>query len=285
MSNVQERWGARTVWEGDDIVVPRHDITVYTGSSSQPEYVAMRSPSRGFGVGTSDGGQLVGWYDSGYLMRATTMPPDARHEVAEIARGRREMAERLAAINAALKRIQEQLATVERAHGEQASFVRAPHLSALAWMKEATGLSDSHVAALLGVTRQAIVRWRRGEPIAADKRRRVLAVRDVLERAARLHSSVDELGAWLDTPQGTDGRTPGDLLAQGEIDKVRLLAVTHVSGAVVVPPAWVHEDGLHSDTRQTPMQSGLPPWYEDDIVEQDDETEPDLFAPLDLDGA
>lgn len=285
MSNVQDSVGAVAPWSSDDLMPPKHDITVYKGSGSSPEYVAMQLPYHGYGVGTSDGGQLVGWYDSGYLMRFTKAPSEAWQEGAEIARARREMAERLVEINAALQRIQEQLATVERAHVEQTSLARAPHLSALAWVKEATGFSDSRVAALLGVTRQALVRWRRGEPIAPSKRRHLLAVRDVLERATRLHPSVEELGAWLDTPQeGPDGRTPSDLLAQGDIDKARLLAVTHVSRALIPPPAWTREAG-GSYTRDAHTQSSLPPWYDDDSDDVDNDTEPDVFVPLDLDGA
>ena len=268
----------------EDVTTLNHDITLYRSPESPPERVAMHTPLSERGFGTSDGGRLVGWYGPGHLMWTAT-PPEAWRDVVQIVSVQREMVERITAINAALKRIQEHLVTVERAQAEQTSVDIAPHLSALTWIKAATSLPDSRVAALLGVTRQALVRWRRGEPIAASKRRHLLAVRDVLERAAQCHPPVEALGAWLDTPQGPDARTPSDLLAQGEFDKARLLAVTQASGAVVAPPEWAREAGTTHPRRDARTHQGLPPWYEDDIAEQDDETEPDVFVRLNLDEA
>lgn len=283
MSNGQDRVRAITRRDIAASALPLHDITVYNASGASSEYTVMWPSSGGVTAGTSDSGQLVGWYDPGYPPRPR--PPEAWLEVAEIASARREMVNRLAAINATLKRIQGHLATVERAHNAPAALVRAPHLDALAWMKAATGLPDSRVAALLGVTRQALVRWRKGDPMAASKRRHLFAVRDVLERAAQQYPSVEALGAWLDTPQRPDGRTPSDLLAEGEIDQARLLAVTRPSDSVVAPPAWVSQAATIQSPREHRWHQALPPWYEDAIDEHNDEADADVFVPLDLDEA
>lgn len=113
-----------------------------------------------------------------------------------------------------------------------------PHIEAIRWMKDATGLPLERVAALLGVTRQALYLWERGEPISDGNRRRLLTVRDVLERTQARNPSPAELAAWLDTPRGPDARTPAELLEAGEIDRARLLAITTPSAALRRPPEW-----------------------------------------------
>lgn len=76
----------------------------------------------------------------------------------------------------------------------QPALPLAPHLAPLAWLKSATELSDSRIAGLLRVTRQTLTRWRNGEAIDAGKRRYLLAVRDVLERAAQNCPTPQERG-------------------------------------------------------------------------------------------
>jgi transcriptional regulator with XRE-family HTH domain len=89
-----------------------------------------------------------------------------------------------------------------------------------------TGLTRQEVGDLLGVRRQTIHRWLRGEKIASDNRHHLLAVRDVLRLAAQRHPSREAFQAWLTSPRGRDGRSAAQALAAGEIDRVRLLAVT-----------------------------------------------------------
>ena len=115
----------------------------------------------------------------------------------------------------------------------------APHLEAIQWIKKATGLTQDRIGRLIGVTRQTINNWENGVPIADINRRRLFAVRDVLERAALRHSTPAQLVAWLDTPRGTDGHTPAELLEMNEINRARLLAVSSPSPHLVRAPAWV----------------------------------------------
>lgn len=115
--------------------------------------------------------------------------------------------------------------------------VPSPAGDALAFISERTGLSQEQIGDVLGVTRQTLHNWRRGDPIGDANLRRLLAVRDVLGRAARRYPSPDLLRAWLLTPRGTDGKTPGDLLAAGEIDRARLLAMAPPAGGVSPLPA------------------------------------------------
>src|SRR5205085_8556434 len=91
-----------------------------------------------------------------------------------------------------------------------------PYVEALAWIKSATNLSQERIARLLGVTRQAIHLWEQGKALKDANRRRLLAVKDVLERASTRHPTTERLAIWLDTPRGADARTPSQLLEAGE---------------------------------------------------------------------
>jgi DNA-binding transcriptional regulator YiaG len=116
----------------------------------------------------------------------------------------------------------------------------APYLEAIQWIKETTGLSQKRIGQLLNVTRQTINNWERGMPIIDVHRQRILAVRDVLERAAYRHPTPELLVTWLDTPRRSDGRTPAKLLEMNEINQARLLAISSPSSKVVRPPQWVN---------------------------------------------
>lgn len=117
--------------------------------------------------------------------------------------------------------------------------IRQPHLEALHWMKQITGFSQERIATLVGVSRQTLNRWERGEPIKDTNRQRVFAVRSVLERALIRHQTRAELVAWLDSPRGADGRTPAQHLAAGDLDRARLLAISIPSPQLKRAPSWV----------------------------------------------
>lgn len=113
-----------------------------------------------------------------------------------------------------------------------------PHSEAVRWIKAATGLSDARVGRLIGVSRQTLTNWDRGAAIAEENLRRLLAVREVLERAATRSPQPEHLRAWLNTPRGIDGRTPAQLLEANEIDRARLLAMATPSARVARPSSW-----------------------------------------------
>ncbi len=115
----------------------------------------------------------------------------------------------------------------------------SPHLNAIQWIKAVTGLSQKRIGLLVGVTRQTINRWENGEPITDANRRRLFAVRDVLERATLRYQTPAELAAWLDTPDTTEGRTPAELLEAEEINRARLLAISTPSPGLTRTPEWV----------------------------------------------
>jgi len=126
------------------------------------------------------------------------------------------------------------------------------------WIKAATGLSQERIARLVGVSRQTMNLWDRGKPISSDNRRRLFGVRDVLERAAIKHQSPGELQAWLDTPRGTDGLTPAQVLERGEIGRARTLAISAPSAGLQRAASWANRPvpepfkaGAERRTRQT----------------------------------
>ncbi|GEM_PF-4076427 len=124
------------------------------------------------------------------------------------------------------KRVPEEVkASVTTAAVERPDEELPPQIAALRWIKEQTGLSDKRVAKLLRVTRQTLHRWNDIEKISDDNARRILATREVLERAAEYSKTADALRAWLDTPRSADGRTPSQMLENDEIGLARLYAV------------------------------------------------------------
>lgn len=109
-------------------------------------------------------------------------------------------------------------------------------IEAVRWLKQATGLSEERLGNLVHATRPTLDKWERdGGPIRAAKLEHLLAVTDVIRRAAARHP---DLPVWLYTPRGADGRTPADLLQAGEYDRARVLAITTPSPGVLPAGAW-----------------------------------------------
>ena len=155
-----------------------------------------------------------------------------------------------------------------------------PHLGALRWIKDHTGLPQVHsglsqdrIAKLLTVTRQTITNWENGGQISDSNKQRLFAVRAILELAARRYQTNEMLIAWLDTPRGADGRTPAELLGQGEINRARLLAISAPSPKLVRAPEWVKNSipkafRVGAEHRQEAL-----PYNEDDIIPLDEDEE------------
>ncbi len=118
---------------------------------------------------------------------------------------------------------------------------QAPHVIALEWIERATRLPLERVARLLGITRPTLYSWQQGAQIRSSNQQRLLAVLDVLKRAAARHPTPELLVAWLDTPRGADGHTPAQLLESGDMDRARLLAVSTLLPELLRAPAWTHE--------------------------------------------
>jgi DNA-binding XRE family transcriptional regulator len=156
----------------------------------------------------------------------------------------------------------------------------SPQLDAIQWIKEATGLSQERIGRLVNVSRQTIINWENGYPITDTHQQSLFAVRDVLERAARRHPDQIELKAWLDTPHGTDGRTPAQLLEAKEINRARLLAMSSPSPHLTRPPDWVnHSIPKTFHTRTEHHQEAWPPDTDDELVDfiknEEDSTDED----------
>lgn len=159
---------------------------------------------------------------------------------------------------------------------DQPASVLPPHLDALQWIKSTTGFSQERIGKLIGVTRQAMEAWKKGGTITDDKRQRIFAVKDVLERAAVRYPTRDLLTAWLDTPRGADGSTPAQLLANNEINRARLLAVSSPSPHLVRAPSLVKQPAPEAFRAGAEHRQEALPHHADDesnaLIEEDHET-------------
>lgn len=151
--------------------------------------------------------------------------------------------------------------------------IAQPHQEAVEWIKTATGFSWERVGRLVGVTRQAVNAWRQGGPIADDHRRRLLEVRDVLERAAKRNRQPGGLAAWLDTPRGADARTPADLLEAGEAGRARLLALSSPSREVKALPQWARRGAREAYLKSRERVRALPPEQDGQLLAEASEDE------------
>lgn len=111
------------------------------------------------------------------------------------------------------------------------------HASTVTWIEELTGLSQSDIAELLGVSRQTLHLWKQGGGIKPAHLQRLMGVQQVLERAADQMPSRQAFAAWLYAPRGIDSLSPWDLLRSGQVDRARVLAVARRS-FVRRTPAW-----------------------------------------------
>lgn len=88
-----------------------------------------------------------------------------------------------------------------------------------------TGLSWPRIAQLIGVERQTIYRWRRGEPADEQRLQRAKEVLGVLNDAREEHGTGRELRAWLNRVAPLQALSPYQLLSQGRYDEARFLAM------------------------------------------------------------
>ncbi len=171
-------------------------------------------------------------------------------------------------LTAANRQLREQLARKEQlAASGSAPDISSPHLNAIHGIKAATGLSQERIGRLIGVTRQTINRWEHGDPITDTNRRRLFAVREVLERAMLRYPTPDELAIWLDTPDVINGRTPAELLEAEEINKARLLAISTPSPGLTRIPEWVRRpipEAFRAGAEH--RQEALPPPRDDELA-------------------
>lgn len=146
---------------------------------------------------------------------------------------------------------------------------RPLHLAAIDEIRNATGLSNDDTSKLLGVSRQTLNLWNRGNAISIAHRSRVLAVHDILERAKARHATREQLLSWLYAPCEPSGRTPAVLLSAGELDQARFYSVASSSPGLPVPPVWTNHPA-DAYIRYAPSAAGdLPAATDDDrLLEQ-----------------
>lgn len=144
------------------------------------------------------------------------------------------------------------------------------------WIRTKTGLSQDRIARLVGVSRQTLYNWEKGEPILDHNRQRLLQIKDVLERASSQHPTPYSLVTWLDTPRGAEGYTPAELLERNEIGKARLLAISSPSPRLKRPQSWIRRSVPEAfKSGEEHYDEALPPEYDKDfaILEEDEITE------------
>lgn len=148
---------------------------------------------------------------------------------------------------------------------------------ALRWMKAATALSDERLSRLLGVSRQTLHAWGTGTGITSKNLTRLVAIRDVLQRAQQSCRSPQALSRWLDAGIGPGGSSPAQLIERGDVDHARLLAVTIRSAVSMTRPAAFRPAVVRPARPELDRSGPLPashderePEWEDDEPGQDE---------------
>ncbi len=156
---------------------------------------------------------------------------------------------------------------------QNSSPPQLPQVEIIRWIRTKTGLSQERIAQLVGVTRQTLHNWEKGELILDHNRQRLLQVKDVLERAASQHPTPASLATWLDTPRGAEGYTPAQLLERNEIGKARLFAISNPSPRLRRAQPWIRRSIPETfKPGEEHYDEALPPEYaRDSTTLEDDE--------------
>ena len=151
-----------------------------------------------------------------------------------------------------------------------------PHAESVRWLRDATGLPLARIGRLIGVSRMTLNSWTRGGAITDSNRRRVLAIRQIVELATRRHQGPSRIAAWLDTPRGASGQTPFDLLVAGDLDQARYLAVSEPSPNLSRAPSWAYRPlRRDEEARGEHVGEALPNVPEADLSETDGDSQDD----------
>jgi transcriptional regulator with XRE-family HTH domain len=151
----------------------------------------------------------------------------------------------------------------------------SPQAMAVTWIRQATKLSQKRIGELVGVRRQSVHAWKANSELSTDHLERLLAVKDVLHRAQRNHPKPRELCAWLLGHPGGAKESPASLLARGEIDRARMLAMLSPTPELEPVPAWVgagtvqrwQEKGEPIDEAYPESEPDLPPAFRGNWIE------------------
>lgn len=104
-----------------------------------------------------------------------------------------------------------------------------------------SGLPKVQIAEkMLGVSRESLDNWANAKAISVGNESKVRGTLDVLQRAAKVRPSADQVRGWLLTPIGGKALRPLDLIAAGRLDEARLLAVTTASPGLAKPLPWAN---------------------------------------------
>lgn len=102
------------------------------------------------------------------------------------------------------------------------------------------GFAWTSIARLVGVSVPGLRKWRQGESVSGDNRRRlarVVAFVNILNR----HHMVSDVASWLDMPLADSGLTGIDVFAAGQIADLTEYAAQHITGSELLDrtmPEW-----------------------------------------------
>lgn len=143
---------------------------------------------------------------------------------------------------------------------------RSPQKEAIIKIKEFSQLSDETIADFIGVSRSAIDKWKKNGSIRKKKLQKLLAVKEILERAYTFYNSKEKLATWLYTPRGKEGYTPAALIEEGKLDLARLYAESYRSQNLETIPTWVHEPNTRGGKVIVEKDEAVPPHIVDDLI-------------------
>jgi transcriptional regulator with XRE-family HTH domain len=136
-----------------------------------------------------------------------------------------------------------------------------PH-EVLAELSTDLGLSWTTLARMIGVTPTAIRKWRKGDSISSDNRRKISRARGFLELLTRNANPLEDVGSWLEIKVSGDSTlTAVDLFAGERMDLVLDLASARISpheALEAFDPDWRSHHAADQAFKVVRASDGLP---------------------------
>lgn len=109
--------------------------------------------------------------------------------------------------------------------------------------------SARELGEVIGVDRVTVQYWLAGKKPSSENHEVIVQINDVLKRAEK-NTGQTEVPRWLITPSAADGKTPKQLLSEGNYDRARTRAMVSPTQVRQIP-------GIHENAGASPWSNLL----------------------------